>query len=106
MNDIQKMKRNLRATKAWKEFRKKLKKEQKIDPLTKRPLTNSANLHHRDLNPEHYEDLSDSTHFVMYNKKTHDTIHYLYDIASKCGIDELIDRLRDELDAMFLINNN
>lgn len=106
MNDIQKMKRNLRASKAWKEFRKKIKQEQKVDPLTKRSLTNSANLHHRDLNPDNYEDLSDSSHFVMYNKKTHDTIHYLYDIATRCGIDELIERLRGELEAMFFINNN
>ena len=102
----QKNKTKFRSSKAWISFRKELKKQQSIDPLTHNKLTKGANCHHRDLNACHYEDLSDPTHFVMYNKMSHDVIHYLYNISKKCGLDELFDRLRGELEPMLAINGD
>lgn len=43
-----------------------------------RPLTSRANLHHLDLDPEHYEQLSDESHFVYLSSDIHDALHTLY----------------------------
>lgn len=72
----QKDKTKFRASKKWRDFRDKIRHEQKVDPVTGSKLTRCANLHHMDLNADHYEDLSDESHFVFLNRKTHDTIHY------------------------------
>lgn len=98
------MKRDFRASKVWKEFRKTLKDEQKIDPLSKRKLTKMANCHHRDLDENHYQDIFNKSHFVMYNNYSHKTVHYLYNIAKVRGLEGLIDDLRNELAIMLYIN--
>lgn len=105
MQKTQSLKTKFRASKEWKAFRKMLKDEQKIDPITKRKLTTRANCHHRDLNEAHYSDLSDKSHFVMYNKVSHDTVHFLYNIAVRDGLEEVLNRLRIELKKMLEINN-
>ena len=46
----QKAKSKFRASKKWKDFRDKKRKEQKLDPVTGAKLTRRANLHHLDLN--------------------------------------------------------
>lgn len=74
----QKNKTKFRASKKWKEFRDKKRKEQKVDPITGAKLTRMANLHHLDLNEEHYEDLSDESHFVFLNQAMHKTVHALF----------------------------
>ena len=100
----QKAKTKFRSSKEWKDFRHDLKKRQKIDPLSLNRLTTRANCHHRDLDPLHYEDLSDPSHFVMYNKATHDCIHYLYNISKRRGLLDLLDSLHDELYTMLVVN--
>lgn len=74
----QKDKTKFRATKKWKEFRDRKRKEQKVDPITGAKLTRMANLHHLDLNEEHYEDLSDESHFVFLNQAMHKVVHALF----------------------------
>lgn len=74
----QKDKTKFRASKKWKEFRDRKRREQKVDPITGAKLTRLANLHHLDLNETHYEDLSDESHFVFLNRKTHETVHFLF----------------------------
>ena len=74
----QKEKQKFRASKKWRDFRDKKRKEQKVDPITGAKLSRLANLHHLDLNEEHYEDLSDESHFVFLNQAMHKTVHALF----------------------------
>lgn len=74
----QKAKNKFRATKKWKEFRDKKRKEQKVDPITGAKLTRMANLHHCDLNESHYEDLSNEDNFVFLNQMSHKVVHFLF----------------------------
>lgn len=96
MNDIQKMKRNFRNSKAWKEFKKKKKEEQgKYDPITGGKLSRTANLHHRDLDEDHYTDISCSDNFVLLNHNTHEFLHWLYRYYQKDPV--IIERIEKEL---------
>lgn len=74
----QKQKQKFRASKKWKDFRDTVRHEQQNDPVTGSKLTRMAQLHHKDLNEEHYEDLSNRSHFVFLNVKTHETVHFLF----------------------------
>lgn len=100
----QNKKSDFRRTKTWKDFRtKKFEDQDGIDPVTNKKLYKGANLHHLDLNEEHYEDISDETHFVLLNKKTHDCIHFLYNYYK---VDpEVLERVRQILQKMKEINN-
>lgn len=61
-----------------------------------------ANLHHKDLNPDHYKDLEDESHFVMLNKQTHEAVHWLWRYYEKDP--EIITRLEKLLNEMKEIN--
>ena len=74
----QKDKTKFRTSKKWRDFRDKKRKEQKVDPITGAKLTRMANLHHKDLDEEHYEDISNEDNFVFLNKKTHDVVHFFF----------------------------
>lgn len=78
MNGAQKNKRNFRASKKWKDFRKKMKEKQKVDFITGKPLYAGFNLHHLDLDEKHYEDISNEDNFICLNRKSHDLIHFLF----------------------------
>ena len=104
MNDTQKMKSKLRNSKAWKELRKKFKKEQRLDPITLKPLTNHFNLHHRDLDETHYCDLGNDGHFVALNPTSHDLVHFLFNIVKREQSYDVLDRVRTELQKMLDIN--
>lgn len=71
-------KKKFRYGKEWKEFRQKLIKKQKVDPITGTKLSKLANCHHMDLNEEHYKDISDEDNFVMLNKLSHDMVHFMF----------------------------
>lgn len=47
-----------------------------------RPLTNRANLHHLDLDPEHYEYVEDASRLVYLSADIHDAVHTLF----KCPV--------------------
>ena len=84
MNELQKEKRRLRGTKAWKTLRHNKNVEQKgIDPITRKKLTKTANLHHMLLDPTEYSNLSNEVNFVMLNKMSHDVLHFCYNYQSK-----------------------
>ena len=67
-----------RRSKEWSTFRNKIKKKQKVDPVTGNPLVKGFNLHHRDFNPKNYEDISDENKFVALNPQTHECLHFIY----------------------------
>ena len=105
MTEKQKMKRDFRATKKWKEFRKELKEKQKVDPITNRPLTKMCNLHHRDLNDKNYTNISNKDNFVCYNQMTHKVVHYLYNVCKREGLETTLLNLKRELEVMLVIND-
>lgn len=76
--NFQKEKTKFRSTKAWKEFRARMREKQKTDPVTGAKLTRQSNLHHMDLNEDHYTDISDESHFVFLNNATHKCVHFLF----------------------------
>lgn len=79
MNDTQKMKTKFRASKKWKEFRHlKYVEQGGRCPLCGMKLGKTANLHHLDLNPENYTDLSKPENFVFLCHSCHEFIHYKY----------------------------
>lgn len=67
-----------RRSKAWSNFRLKLRKKQKYDYVTGSPLAKNANCHHLCEDPKQYEDISDEERFVMLNSTSHTVIHYLW----------------------------
>lgn len=98
-----KMKSEFRKTKEWKQFRiEKREAQNGKDPITGKRLSKGAPLHHMDLNPEHYTDISNSFNFVMLNSTTHEMLHRLYLIYRKDP--EVIERLKDYLDQMVELN--
>lgn len=79
----QDMKTKFRRTQAWKKLRDKIRKEQKLDPVTLKPLSTSYNLHHLNVDPLKYTDISQPDHFLGLNSSTHDVVHFLWGDASK-----------------------
>ena len=104
LNEQQKIKRNLRNTKAWKQLRHDRNVEQGgIDPITGGKLTKTANLHHMDLNFENYTHIEDHDKFVLLNKLTHDFVHWIYKYYVKDK--GVIDRIVKILDKMVKLNS-
>lgn len=102
MNKNQKEKRNFRASKVWKAFRKQKMNEQKsIDPITKKKLRKFWNLHHRHVSADtdEYQDISNPEHYVCLNSATHDALHWLYRYWKDDP--EIIDRIVKELETWY-----
>lgn len=103
LSESQKTKKKFRSCKAWKTLRHNKNVEQKgLDPITLGKLSKTCNLHHLDLNEEHYTDISDQSKFILLNKLTHDTVHFLYKYYVKD--ESVIDRLVAILEKMKEIN--
>lgn len=77
-----KEKQQFRNTKEWKDFRDKIKKKQKKDPITNKPLTKNCNLHHRDFDENKYNELIEEK-FICLNPQTHDVLHFVYGSGNK-----------------------
>ena len=105
MNQTQKAKRNFRASKKWRSFRHKINvKQNGLCYITHKKLYKSANLHHIDLNEEHYEDISNENNFVFLNKSMHDVVHALWRYYKTDKL--VLKRLEEVLEMMLLTNNN
>lgn len=77
MNSSQKQKTKFRSSKKWKDFRHIKYVEQKgICPICGMKLGKTANLHHMNLQPEDYQDLSNPDNFVFLCHSCHEFIHY------------------------------
>jgi len=61
------------------------------------------NLHHLDLNTDHYTDISDPSHFACLNAKSHEIVHAIW---GKSGKDwrKKIERLTKLLEKMEQLN--
>lgn len=77
-HETQSLKTKFRRTVKWKKFRDKKRKEQKNDYITEKPLSKTYNLHHLDLNSEHYENITNEDNFIGLNSLSHVVIHFFY----------------------------
>ena len=103
MNEAQKLKRNFRNSKVWKEFKKRMwMKCGKLDGITLHPIRKTASLHHRNLDITQYKNLREDW-FLPCNNLTHKFIHWLYVYYIKDPA--IIDRLRAEMELMKEINS-
>ena len=100
----QKTKSKFRQSAKWKKFRIHMKKKYKTDYVTGYPLRPGWNLHHMDLNKEHYEDITDEGHFRCLNKMMHEMVHNLY--RYYVNDQNVINRLRQLLEVMRRLNSN
>ena len=101
----QKEKTKFRSSSKWKSFRQELKKEQKVDFITRRPLLKGFAVHHLDMRDQYYTDLTKKEKFICLNKKMHkDIVHELYRYYQKDP--EILDRLKEVLDRMNDFNQN
>ena len=101
MTDLQKRKRNFRASKKWKlkKVSEKKRAENK-DEITQKPLRKRWQLHHNNLDKSKYEDMRQS--FLCCNNWTHKFIHWLYVYYTKDPA--ILDRIRDEMELMKKLN--
>lgn len=102
MTENEREKKRFRQTKAWKEFRERIRKKTKIDCLTGKPLHGKWELHHLDLDPNNYQVLEEEN-FIPLNSRSHSTIHFLYTYYLKDQ--SILDRLKIILDRMKEINS-
>lgn len=93
LSESQIKKRKVRASSAWAELRTQIRDEQKIDPISMRPLNRSFNLHHLSQDERYYDDLS-RDRFVGLNEYSHRCVHYLYDIVIREGDFNVFERLQ------------
>lgn len=94
-------KTKFRASKEWKEFRKKLS-VRKTDEITLSPLRKGYNIHHLDLNKDNYCNIENENNFCVLNKKTHEVLHFLYSYYKKDK--SILKRLKIILERMCEIN--
>lgn len=80
MNADEKIK--FRRTKRWCEFRKLMKKNRKIDPITGSSLTKTFNLHHCSFKEDQYDNL-DPENFECLNNMSHDVVHFCFGVPGR-----------------------
>ena len=99
----QSKKSKFRSSAIWKKFRKDIADDyNKIDPITQKKLRTGYNVHHMDLNPDHYENLEEDN-FVPLNRETHKVLHWLYTYYKSDKY--IIGRLTNYLDKMERLND-
>lgn len=77
--ECQKFKRSVRSRKEWAELKKIVWKRQNgLDPFTKKKLSPHAHLHHLNCNNDFYDDLNPDN-FMLLNPKTHEAWHFMFD---------------------------
>lgn len=99
LSEAQIRKRKVRASAEWADLRNLIRDEQKIDPISMRPLSRSFNLHHLSQDERYYDDLS-RDRFVGLNEYSHRCVHYLYDIVAREGDYNVFDRLKQIIEEM------
>lgn len=93
--EAQTFRRKVRASKHWAELRSlKRNEQQNIDPISLGRLSKSANLHHLStFSVDFYDDLNPER-FKLLNQKTHDAVHFLFDIVLREGNFDVFYRLQ------------
>jgi len=101
----QDLKTKFRRSKEWKKLRDKVRREQRTDPITGKPLSKTYNLHHLDLNPDNYTNISDESHFIGLNSTSHDLLHFVFgDSRTKKDWRTIIENLIKLCEIMEVLN--
>ena len=104
MSKNSEIKNAVRKTKEWKGLRAMKLKEQKTDPITGRPIRKGANLHHRCLDVNQYDNL-EPERFVLLNRNSHSLLHMIYgDERHKKDWRKIIDNLIEQCTCMDKFN--
>lgn len=97
-----KEKANFRNTALWKTFREHMaSKYNNRDAITGEKLRKGWQLHHLDLDAEHYKDLIED-HFIPLNVGTHELIHRLFLFCKK---EAQVEKMKSALQKMYELNN-
>lgn len=80
----QKEKAKFRSSADWKQFRIDMIAERdNVCDFCGRKFPNpKLHIHHRDLNSEHYTDISNKEHFAVLDNACHDTLHWMHTLAT------------------------
>ena len=78
-----------------------MKEERKVCELTSKPLRAGFQVHHMDLDVNHYTIL-DENNFAVLNRQAHEIVHYLFRYYAKDPL--IIDRLIVILNRMVELN--
>lgn len=93
-----KQRSEFRKTSAWHKWKAKCRLHTSKDFITKEPLCRNWNLHHLDLNIQHYDNITDMNRFMPLNPKTHEVIHEIFKWYKKDH--KVLDRIKLTLDKM------
>ena len=93
LSESQIKKRKVRSSAEWAELRDHIRDEQKVDPISLKPLNRGWNLHHLSQDARYYDDLSPER-FVGLNSYSHNCVHYIYNIVEREGDFAVLDRLK------------
>lgn len=105
LNKAQKAKQKFRASSKWKDFRHWKNVEQcGLDPITGSKLPKGAHLHHKNLNANDYEDISDESMFILLQPTTHKWIHWGLVQIKKLHSMEILERYMAELKREAVLN--
>ena len=77
-----KTKDKYRTTQQWKDLKKELKKERKVDAFTGRPLTKTWNCHHRSTDSSEYTSTNKAMYLTL-NNQQHSLYHIIYEEMRK-----------------------
>lgn len=88
------LKNKYRTTTQWKELKREIKEERKVDDLTGRPLTKTWNCHHRCTDSRKYTDTKKSQYMAL-NNQQHSLYHIVYEEMRKNP--KYLDKLKKEV---------
>ena len=95
-------KSKFRASKEWKEFRKRIfDKQEGKDVITGKKLYKGYNVHHCDMSEANYDKLIEEN-FIAVNKNTHEVLHFLFRYYKNDK--DVLNRMKQILDKMIELN--
>lgn len=96
----------VRRSPEWNELRRTLfALQDNTDPITCSKLERHAECHHLSQEWRCYDNLS-LDRFVLVNRKTHSTIHFLYDLYTRLGSWDFLHRMMNIVEQMKSITEN
>ena len=96
------IKAKFRASKEWREFRKRMfDKQNGKDIITGKKLYRCYNVHHLDMSADNYDKLIEEN-FIAVNKATHEALHFLFRYYKNDK--DILNRIKQVLEKMTELN--
>lgn len=99
MTQGSKHKRDFRKSGRWIKFRKLLKNERKVDPITGSRLTKQCQCHHCCMKDDQYENLIPEW-FEMLNPMSHKLIHFLFATRDWRSALKEVERILEKMESL------